>query len=98
MWPVTVPTLPMSGARPQLMLLLMLLLLRRFQPPLQLPSISSWGSQVDLHNSERVSASEGLRKSSIVSTSHLFSSSGETAGCETIVPSGSDDIVDHESC
>ena len=44
MWPVTEPTLPMSGALPQPMLLLMfllmcrvmmLLLLRRFRPPLQ---------------------------------------------------------------
>ena len=44
------------------------------------------------------SASEGLRGSSIVSTPQLFSSSGDTAGCETIVPSGSDDVVDYESC
>ena len=60
--------------------------------------IGSWGSQVDLHDSERVSSSEGLRDSSIISTPQLFSSSGDTAGCETIVPSGSDDVVDHESC
>ena len=60
--------------------------------------IGSWGSQVDLHNGERASASEGLRENSIVSTPQLFSTSGDTAGCETIVPSGSDDVVDHESC
>mgnify|MGYP000568539082 CR=1 FL=1 len=60
--------------------------------------IGSWGSQVDLHNSERASASECLRENSIVSTPQLFSSSGDTAGCEAIVPSGSDDNVDHESC
>ena len=60
--------------------------------------ISSWASQVDLQNSESVSASEGLRESSIVSTPQLFSSSGDTAGCETIAPSGSDDVVDHDSC
>ena len=60
--------------------------------------IGSWGSQVDLHNSERASASEGLRDNSIVSTPQLFSSSGDTAGCEAIVPSGADDVVDHESC
>ena len=60
--------------------------------------ISSWGSQVDLQNSGCVSASEGLRDSSIVSTPQLFSSSGDTGGCETIVPSDSDDVVDHESC
>ena len=111
MWPVTVRTLPMSGALPQPMLLRMLLLmchvwmlllLRRFRPPLQLPSssapISSWASQVNLQNSECVSASEDFRDSSIVSTPQLFSSSGDFAGCETIAPSGSDDLVDHESC
>lgn len=53
--------------------------------------ISSWASQVDLQNSECVSASEGPRDSSIVSMPQLFSSSGDTAGCETIAPSGSDD-------
>ena len=58
----------------------------------------SWGSQVDLHDSERIPASEGLRDSSIISTPQLFSSSGDTAGCETLAPSGSEDVVDHESC
>ena len=57
--------------------------------------IGSWGSQVDLHDSERIPASEGLRDSSIISTPQLFSSSGDTAGCETLAPSGSDDVVDH---
>ena len=61
-------------------------------------SISSRASQLDLQNSECVSASKGLRDNSIVSTPQLFSSSGDTAGCETIAPSGSDDVVDHESC
>ena len=28
----------------------------------------------------------------------LLTSSGDTAECETIVPSDSDDIVDHELC
>jgi len=51
--------------------------------------ISSWGSQTDLHNSECVSASDGLRDSTIVSTPQLLSSSGVTAG--------SDDVVDHEA-
>ena len=60
--------------------------------------IGSWGSQVDLHDSERIPASEGLRDSSIISTPQLFSSSGDTAGCETSAPSGSDDVLDHESC
>ena len=60
--------------------------------------ISSWASQVDLHNSECVSASEGLRDNSIVSTPQLFFSSGDTAGSETAAPSGSDDVVDHEAC
>ena len=60
--------------------------------------ISSWVSQVDLQNSDCVSASEGLRDSSIVSMPQLFSISGDTAGCETIAPSGSDDAVDYESC
>ena len=57
--------------------------------------ISSRASQLDLQNTECVSASKGLRDNSIVSTPQLFSSSGDTAGCETIVPSGSDDAVDH---
>ena len=60
--------------------------------------IGSWGSQVDLHDSESIPASEGLRDSSIIPTPQLFSSSGDTAGCETIAPSGSDDVVDDESC
>ena len=60
--------------------------------------ISSWGSQVDLQNSERFSACEGLRDSSTTSTQQLFSSTGGTAGCETIAPSGCDDVVDHDSC
>ena len=60
--------------------------------------IGSWASQVDLCDSERIPASEGLRDSSIISTPQLFSSSGDTAGCETIAPSGSDDVVDDESC
>lgn len=51
--------------------------------------ISSWGSQTDLHNSECVSASDGLRDSTIVSRPQLFSSFGVTAG--------SDDVVDHEA-
>ena len=54
---------------------------------------SSWASQVDLQNSECVSASEGLRHSSTISTQQLFSSSGGTAGCEILAPSGSDDVV-----
>ena len=60
--------------------------------------IGSWASQVDLHDSERNPASEGLRDNSIISTPQLFSSSGDTAGCDTIAPSGSDNVVDHESC
>ena len=60
--------------------------------------VGSWVSKVDLCDSERIPASEGLRDSSIISTPQLFSSSGDTAGCETIAPSGSDDVVDHESC
>ena len=60
--------------------------------------ISIWASHVDLQNSDCVSASEGLRDSSIISTPQLFSISGDTAGCETIAPSGSDDVVDYESC
>ena len=60
--------------------------------------IGSWGSQVDLRNSERATASEGPRENSFVSTPQLFSSSADTAGSEAIVPSGSDDVVDHESC
>ena len=35
--------------------------------------ISRWASQVDLQNSDCVSASEGFRDSSIVSTPQLFS-------------------------
>ena len=61
-------------------------------------SIGSWGSQVDLHDSERIPASKGLRDSSIISTPQLFSSSGDTAGCETRAPSCCDELVDHESC
>ena len=60
--------------------------------------IGSWASQVDLHNSECVSGSEGHRDSSIVSTPQLFSSSDDTSGSATIAPSGSDDVVDHEAC
>ena len=59
--------------------------------------LSSWGSQADVHNSECVSASEGLRDGSIVSTPQLFSISGDTAGSEKITPPGSDDVVDHEA-
>lgn len=61
-------------------------------------SIGSWGSQIDLHNSECVSGSESLRDGSIVSTPQLFSNSGDTAGSKTIAPSDSDDVVDHEAC
>ena len=61
-------------------------------------AIGSWRSQIDLHNSECVYCSEGLRDGSIVYTPQLFSSSGDTAGSETIAPSGSDDVLDHEAC
>ena len=61
------------------------------------PSSSS-ASQVDLQNSECVSASKDLRHSSTISTQQIFSSYGGTAGCEILAPSGSDDVVDHESC
>ena len=79
----------------------MLQLLRRFQPLLHhilSHYISSWASQIDLHNSECVSASGGLREGSIVSTPQLFSRYGHTARSEAIAPSGSDDVVDHEAC
>ena len=62
------------------------------------PPFSSWASQVVLHNSECVSAPEALRDSSIASTPQLFSCSGDTAGSETIPPSGSNDVVVHEAC
>ena len=62
------------------------------------PPFSSWASQVLLHNSECVCAPEALRDSSIVSTPQLFSCSGDTAGSETIPPSGSNEVVAHEAC
>ena len=45
-----------------------------------------------------VDASDGLRDSPIVSTPLLFSGSSDTAGSETIAPSGSDEVVDHGTC
>ena len=62
------------------------------------PPFSSWASQVVLHNSECVSAPEALRDSSIASTPQLFPCSGDSAGSETIPPSGSNDVVVHEAC
>ena len=101
-WPVTAPTLPMSGALPQPMLLLMchvwmLLLLRRFRRTFQLPLVAGDLKSI-CKNSGCVSASKSLRDSSIISTPQLFFSSGDTAGCETIVPSDPDDVMDQESC
>ena len=57
--------------------------------------IGSWGSQVDLRDSERNSASEGLRNGPVVSTPQLFSSSGEPSGSDAVVPSSSGDNVGH---
>ena len=62
------------------------------------PFFSRWASQVVLHNSECVSAPEALRDSSIAYTPQLFPCSGDTAGSETIRPSGSDNVVVHETC
>ena len=97
---VSVRTLPMSGALPQPNLDVSGTDASAAEEVLAFSSapISSWESQVDLHNSECVSASEGLRDSSITSMPQLFSSSGDTAGSETIAPSGSDDVVDLEAC
>ena len=93
MWPVTVPTLPMSGAIPQPMLLLMchvwmLLLLRRFRPPLQPALVAG-----DLKSICKI-----LDVFLTLKVLKTVPSSGDTAGFETRVPSDSDDVVDHESC
>ena len=59
--------------------------------------IGSWGSQVDLRDSERTTASECLRGDPIVSRPKLFSSSGEPSGSDGGVPSSSGDIVGHRA-
>lgn len=61
--------------------------LRGFWPLLQLPSVA--GDLKLICTIASVSASDGLRDSTIVSTPQLFSSFGVTAG--------SDDVVDHEA-